>query len=345
MKKGIKALVIIIIIIIFMIAGFVVISKIELSDGNLNNIVEIINSNNDIKIHPNENSDDTTEAAGSSDIMNSTDESDEVSPTAAPAATPAYTAAAAPEITPVPTPQVPISNNDRPQIYVKSNMNGHIYVSYKSNKDVKVLIDKDGESLVYDLLADGRYQRFSLHLGDGDYSISIAENAVDKSYRLIKTKFFTCNMINDKFPYLFSNSYVRYKNDDEFISFGLELTKNAYTQEEKARAIYDWIVRNVEYDFSIVGKLEAGYQPDPQETFETKLGICADFAVLFASMCRSQGIVCKVVLGYYEKSEYYHAWNEVYFDNAFHIIDTSGDSQTKVFDFTREEGYIKNIEH
>jgi transglutaminase-like putative cysteine protease len=152
-------------------------------------------------------------------------------------------------------------------------------------------------------------------------------------------------MIDEKFPYLFSNSYVVYDNDMECIQFGLELTRDAKSQEEKARAIYDWIARNVKYDFSVVGKLEAGYVPNPQKTYDTKLGICTDFAALFASMCRSQGIPCKLVVGNYERSEYLHAWNEVYFDGEYHIVDASGDSQTERYDFIRTDGYQKEEEH
>lgn len=198
---------------------------------------------------------------------------------------------------------------------------------------------------VYDLIPDGQYHRLTLHLGDGRYKIRVVENTTGTSYRVIKTQEFDCTLIDEKFPYLVPNTFVVYDNEMEAIQFGLELTEDAYTQEEKAHAIYDWIVRNISYDFSVVGKLEVGYVPSPQRTYDTRKGICSDFAALFASMCRSQGIPCKVALGYYVKSEYYHAWNEVYINGEYVLVDSSGDSQTGKYNFSRTDGYTKNKEH
>lgn len=343
MTKSIKGIIIIIIVIILMIIGIIVISNMELSNEPGTIEESPISQKDDLEIRVQ----DKPTISPTTKITVTTTPT--ITPTVEPAIEltpePVATATEAPLATPAVTPPVPESNSDDAQISVASSMNGYIYVSYKSEKKVKVMMDCGGKSEVYDLVADGKFHRFTLHLGDGEYLIRVVENTTGKSYRPIKSEKFECKMINQKFPYLFSNTFVVYNNDMECISFGLELTKDADTNKEKARAIYDWIVRNVKYDFSVLGKLEPGYVPNPQKTFETKLGICSDYASLFASMCRSQGIPCKVVLGYYEKSEYYHAWNEVYFDGDYHIVDTSGDSQTEQYDFTRTDGYKTNKEH
>ncbi len=342
MSRGLKALIIVLIVAVITAIGFIVISKAGLDEQGQAQSESVIEGA-DVQIGTS-----TQEAVGptfETPIISATTTSQVVTatPTVAPTLTPAPTEE--PKATAVPIPEPPESKNGDPKIYTDSNMNGYIYVSYESSKRVKVMMNNGDQQEVYDLIGDGKYHRFTLHLGDGRYKIRLVENTTGNSYRVIDTVEFDCTLINQNFPYLVPNPFVVYDNDSEVIQFGLELTRDAYTNEEKAHAIYDWIVRNISYDFSVVGKLEVGYVPDPQITYDTRMGICSDFAVLFASMCRSQGIPCKVVLGYYVKSEYYHAWNEVLIGDRWVLVDTSGDSQTKKYNFERTEGYTKNKEH
>jgi hypothetical protein len=60
-------------------------------------------------------------------------------------------------------------------------------------------------------------------------------------------------------------------------------------------------------------------------------GICYDFASLFAGMLRSIGIPAKLVKGYADNIDGYHAWNEVYIKETdeWITIDTSFDAQMK----------------
>ena len=41
-------------------------------------------------------------------------------------------------------------------------------------------------------------------------------------------------------------------------------------------------------------------------------GICFDYAALAASMLRSQGIPCKLIMGNVSPDDLYHAWNMFY---------------------------------
>ena len=341
MSRGLKALILILVIAAVTAIGFLVISKTSLAPEEKGPLESPLVQDTDVKI-----STETEDAVGptfETPVISVT-----TAPviTASPTLTPAPTATAEPKATAVPIPEIPESVSDDAQIKTEMNMNGYIYVSYKSDRKVKIMMNVDDRQEIYDLIPDGQFHRFTLHLGDGHYRIRLVENTTGNSYRVVKSQEFDCELIDDRFPYLVPNSFVVYDNYMEAIQFGLELTEDAYTQEEKAHAIYDWIVRNISYDFSVVGKLEVGYVPDPQITFDTRKGICSDFAALFASMCRSQGIPCKVALGYYVKSKYYHAWNEVYINGEYVLVDTSGDSQTGNYNFSRpEEGYTKNKEH
>ena len=50
---------------------------------------------------------------------------------------------------------------------------------------------------------------------------------------------------------------------------------------------------------------------------------------LFAAMLRSVGVPTKLIKGESSNVEGYHAWNEVYINGKWRIVDTSYDSQLK----------------
>ncbi|MNB73151.1 Transglutaminase-like superfamily protein [compost metagenome] len=91
--------------------------------------------------------------------------------------------------------------------------------------------------------------------------------------------------------------------------------KNA---KEKARLLYDWVGTRISYDYAKAKNYERNRiwkEQTPQETFDTRLGVCIDYARLYAVMARSQGLQVRVVTGRgYDGQGGYgpHAWNEVY---------------------------------
>lgn len=97
-----------------------------------------------------------------------------------------------------------------------------------------------------------------------------------------------------------------------------EIVKGANSDEEKARLLYDWVGSRVTYDYNKVEDYEERgiwHEQTPQNTFDTKKGVCIDYSRLYAVMARSQGLQVKVVtgLGYDGRGGYGpHAWNEVY---------------------------------
>lgn len=97
-----------------------------------------------------------------------------------------------------------------------------------------------------------------------------------------------------------------------------EIVKGANSDEGKARLLYDWVGSRVTYDYTKVEDYEERgiwHEQTPQNTFDTKKGVCIDYSRLYAVMARSQGLQVKVVtgLGYDGRGGYGpHAWNEVY---------------------------------
>ncbi|WP_229106834.1 transglutaminase domain-containing protein [Paenibacillus sp. 1001270B_150601_E10] len=99
-----------------------------------------------------------------------------------------------------------------------------------------------------------------------------------------------------------------------------EVTKGAGTDEKKARLLYDWVGSRVTYDWDKANNyIEQGIwkEQTPQDTFDTKKGVCIDYARLYALMARAVGLEVRVVtgLGYDGRGGYGpHAWNTVNID-------------------------------
>lgn len=97
-----------------------------------------------------------------------------------------------------------------------------------------------------------------------------------------------------------------------------KITQGMSGDEQKARALYEWVGTRISYDFSKVEAYEQRgdwHEQTPRDTFDTRKGVCIDYARLYAMMARSQGLQVKVVtgLGYNGQGGYgSHAWNEVY---------------------------------
>ncbi|MCM3493348.1 transglutaminase domain-containing protein [Paenibacillus lactis] len=115
----------------------------------------------------------------------------------------------------------------------------------------------------------------------------------------------------------------KYEVIDHRIPEGIEQTaahvvKGASTDKEKARKLYDWVGSRISYDHEKVRLYEEQRiwkEQTPQDTYDTRLGVCIDYARLYAMMARSQDLDVRVVTGrgYNGQGGYGpHAWNEVY---------------------------------
>lgn len=69
-------------------------------------------------------------------------------------------------------------------------------------------------------------------------------------------------------------------------------------------------MKNLSYDYIKAQNVKSGYLPALDKVLEKKKGICFDYAALMTGMLRSQGIPCKLVVGYAGSA--YHAWISVW---------------------------------
>ena len=136
---------------------------------------------------------------------------------------------------------------------------------------------------------------------------------------------------------LFSAYIFVYKQEDVFLTNGQatlwdtktaeiadEICTDCDTDEEKVKAIYEWMIHNFEYDYECEPIVQYF---NVRKTMHTRKGICYDFAHFFASICRSQNIPCYVVDGdKRENVQYHHTWNRVYFNGSWWNVDITFDT-------------------
>jgi len=188
-----------------------------------------------------------------------------------------------------------------------------------SLKRFKIVITNNttNERYIYDLLLkEGEIEKYPIQMGYGDYSIAVYENIVGTRYSK-KFSYSTKDVEVDN-EFLSSTQIVKWSEEDEVIRLAEEL--------ETLENIYNYVVNNYKYDYEKIKTLDTTYIPNINETFISKSGICYDYAALFASMLRSQGIETKLVKGYKVNSTVYHAWNEVYYHEEWHVMDTTFDA-------------------
>lgn len=204
---------------------------------------------------------------------------------------------------------------------------GVVSINYELLKDVhyKVMVNKEGVSYSYDLTED---TIVPLQMGNGKYSIFILKQVSGNAYKMVKNEVFEAKLIGENNAYLQSMQLVNWNHDMEVIKKAKELTIDAKNDQEKIKAIYDYVVNNMTYDYQKFSGLSSDYIPCIEEISKAGKGICYDFAVLTAAMLRSVNVPTKLIMGYKKGMNQYHAWNQAYVEDIdeWITIDTTLDS-------------------
>ncbi|NCB41951.1 MAG: transglutaminase domain-containing protein [Clostridia bacterium] len=203
------------------------------------------------------------------------------------------------------------------------------YYENETDQRLKILVEKMGEKYYYDLNNTGKLENFPLQLGEGNYTVTLFENVSTNLYKKILSKSFFVDFNEANLTYLQSVQGIDWNGAILAIGTAGELIKDKSTDLEKVKAIYNYVVANVQYDYEKVNSITPEYLPDIDQTLRLKKGICYDFASTLAGMLRSVGIPTKLVKGYTANINAYHAWNEIYIDGVWVVVDASYDSQMK----------------
>ncbi|WP_029420841.1 transglutaminase domain-containing protein [Alicyclobacillus macrosporangiidus] len=95
------------------------------------------------------------------------------------------------------------------------------------------------------------------------------------------------------------------------------ITAGQTTERGKAKAIYEWEIHHISYDwqkyddFVYRGQWD---QQSPEQTLHTGKGVCADYALLYANLAHASGLTVKIDegIGGTAGQSGPHAWNEVW---------------------------------
>lgn len=255
-------------------------------------------------------------------------------PTETPAATAAPTQPAPIKIsTPAASGTATVSQNGYIVDYSNASQ-GYIMVkgsdSYSGTLAVQVFKDSTGGTLLSQYVAanTGGYTTFPLTAGSGKYVVRVMEQRTN-GYSPQLTAEFNAALSSETAPYLYPTYLVNFSASSLAVNNASQVCAGCTTDEQKVLAVKKYVIDTLQYDKSKASDVRAGnlkfYTPNADSILAAGRGICYDYAALFAAMLRCQGIPVRLVKGYaYSTSEgtmVYHAWNEAYYNGAWHIVD------------------------
>ena len=109
------------------------------------------------------------------------------------------------------------------------------------------------------------------------------------------------------------------QSNDEINKFAINLIKGKNGTREKARLIYKWVGSEIAYDDEKANRVlnnDLGVKSGAIPTFDSKRGICFDYACLFAAMSKANNIKVRIITGqgFNGNNWVSHAWNQVYIE-------------------------------
>ena len=205
-----------------------------------------------------------------------------------------------------------VERSDKVTLDYSNTADGYVMLKYTgTNQKVKTqIIGPSGLTYTYNQSLTGGWDVYPLSDGNGSYKISVYENVSSTSYAAVFSFSFNVSLKDEFAPFLLPNKYVNYTASSKVVKKSTELCKGKTAILEKIKAVYEYVIKNFTYDYTLAKTVQSGYIPDLDADLEKKKGICFDYAAVMTAMLRCQGIPTKLVFGY--TGNVYHAWISVY---------------------------------
>ena len=192
---------------------------------------------------------------------------------------------------------------------------GYVMVCYTAQTEQRLKVLVKGPATTYSYnLPQAEWTVFPLSDGNGGYQVGVYENTTGSKYATVLFAEFDVTLGDEFAPFLRPNQYVNYSDTTNAVVKGLELTAGLEHPLDKVDAVYHFVISTLSYDTEKAGTVKSGYLPDLDAVLAAQKGICFDYAALMTAMLRSQGIPCKLVVGY--AGEIYHAWISVWTEDT-----------------------------
>jgi len=219
--------------------------------------------------------------------------------------------AALPMAVTVTAPGTLVKKSSEAIIDYSNTKDGYVMVQYTVPSDVRLKVQVKGPTTTYTYnLSPQKWEAFPLSDGNGKYQIIIYKNVTGTKYAAALSQSVEVKLTDEFAPFLRSNQYVDFDNAPNTVKKAAELLSGVSDNLKKVEIVYDYVVKGMSYDKVLASTVKSGYLPVLDEVLVKKSGICFDYAAMMTGMLRSQGVPCKLVVGYAGSA--YHAWISVW---------------------------------
>ncbi|UWG96448.1 transglutaminase domain-containing protein [Dehalobacter sp. DCM] len=137
------------------------------------------------------------------------------------------------------------------------------------------------------------------------------------------------------------------KSNQNIDATARQVVGSEQNSRQQAYFIYRWITKNITYDDEKavqVSQAASGIDSGAIIAFDTRSGVCFDYASLYIAMCRAVGLKVRLVtgLGYSGSAWGDHAWNQVYMPEEDRWIDVDATFGTVLNYFDKPDF---NVDH
>ena len=189
--------------------------------------------------------------------------------------------------------------NDKAVVDYSNTKDGYVMVQYTAQTDKRLKAQVKGPTTTYTYnLTAGSWATFPLSDGNGRYQVTVYQNTEGSKYAAVVSAAFDAAMTDEFAPFTHPNQYVNYAEAPNTVAKAAELTKGVTDPLKKVELVYNYVVKNITYDKELAASVKSGYLPVLDTVLAKKTGICFDYAALMTGMLRSQGVPCKLVVGY-----------------------------------------------
>lgn len=204
-----------------------------------------------------------------------------------------------------------VKKGNKAIIDYSNTSDGYVMVKFTASTTKRLKTQVQGPTTTYTYnIKQGEWTVFPLSDGNGNYQFKVYENISGSKYTLVASVSQKVTLKDEFAPFIRPNQFVNYDAASKTVAKAQELTKDMTDPLKKVEAVYDFVLHNLTYDKEKAATATSGYLPVLDSVLESKKGICFDYAALMTGMLRSQGIPCKLVIGY--AGTVYHAWISVW---------------------------------